>query len=132
MCPASAPGWRSGHRPGSRRADNCRGGANRPTVGWSSAPERTSRGGRDRRVRTQAKARAPEEGSFPASDSYSYDGVDGFIILARESLTSAVNEGLECRPSLHQGNKENEEFCRPPRAAGRSLKVPSSSAASGR
>src|SRR5438128_7432679 len=92
MCPASAPGWRSDHRPGSRRADNYRGGANRPTVGWSSAPERRSRGGRDRRVRTQAKARAPEEGSFSASDSCSHDRVDGFILLELEILTSTVNE----------------------------------------
>src|SRR5438309_11871893 len=94
MCRASAPGWRSGHRPGNRRADNCRGGANRPTVARSSAPERTPWGGRDRRVRTPAEAPAPEEGSFSAGDACPDDRMDGFTILCWERLTSAVNEGL--------------------------------------
>ena len=92
MCRASAPGWRSGHRPGSRQADNCRGGANRPTVGWSLAPERTPWDGRSRRVRTRAEA--PEEGSFSASDACLDDRMDGLTILGCGRLTSAVNEGL--------------------------------------
>src|SRR6266581_4933317 len=92
MCRASAPGARSGHRAGNRRADNCRERANRPTAGWSSAPERTPWGGQDRRVRTQAEAQAPEEGSFSASDACSDDRLDGFRILGWETLTSAVND----------------------------------------
>src|SRR5207245_5458706 len=92
MCRASAPGWRSGHRAGNRRADNCRERANRPTAGWSSAPERAPWGNRDLRVRTQAQTPVPEEGSFSASDACSDDRLDGFTILAYERLTSAVNK----------------------------------------
>src|SRR5580765_367579 len=93
MCRASAPGWRSGHRPGSRRADNCRGAANRPTVDWPSALARTPRRDRDRRVCTQTEAHALEEVLFSAIHACSYDRIDGFTIPAWERLTSAVDEG---------------------------------------